>query len=313
MTPVWTLARSSQRLFAWVLALSILFPAGLSAPSFAQYQNPYQNQNPYATQPYGGQSYSAPQQNYSQSQMAPLQGYVVTVPAGTYAQASLQTPISSATARAGDRFMVTLAGPLMSGNTVALPSGTLVEGQVISAMAAGRAGRNGQLDIRFTSAALPNGQRVPLSARLQTEDGTGVLKGGTGASRAGGAAARAVGGAALGAALGTAMGPLSGGSVGRGAIYGTILGSGLGAVAAGVNKGEDVALNSGAPVNLVLDAPVTTSADSSNATSLPQYNQQNYSQQGYSQTQPYGATPSNGSFTPYPNNPNTQPYNPYQY
>ncbi len=268
----------------------------------AQYQSPYSN-------PYGGQSYPAPQQ----SQMTPLQGYVVTVPAGTYAQASLQTPISSATARAGDRFMVTLAGPLMSGGTVALPSGTLVEGQVISAMAAGRAGRNGQLDIRFTSALLPTGQRIPLSARLQTEDGTGVLKGGTSASRAGGAAARTVGGAALGAALGTAMGPLSGGSVGRGAIYGTILGSGLGAVAAGVNKGEDVALNSGSPINLVLDAPVTTSADGGNGMQQP-YNQQNYSQQGYNQVQPYGATPSGGSFTPYTNNGSTQqPYNPYQY
>jgi hypothetical protein len=88
----------------------------------------------------------------------------------------------------------------------------------------------------------------------------------------------------------------------------------LGAVAAGVNKGEDVALNSGTPINLVLDAPVTTSADSGAPMQpqVQQYSQQNYSQQGYNQAQPYGAAPSNGNFTQYPNN-TQQPYNPYQY
>lgn len=234
---------------------------------------------------------------------APLQGYVVTVPAGTQVQATSQSPVSSETARAGDRFHVTLGSPLMSGGQVALPAGSMVEGQVISVTPAGRGGRNGQLDIRFTSALTPSGQRVPLSARLQTEDGTGVLKGGTGTSRAVKAGARAAGGAAAGAILGTALGALSGGKVGRGAVYGTAVGGGLGAVYAGAKKGVEAVLSAGTPIQLVLDTPVTTSPGHNGMGGVQQqaapyggYTQQqgNYS---YSQSgnQPYSQPPSSNT------------------
>lgn len=265
--------------------------------------------------------------------MQPLQGYVVTVPAGTSVQAQVQSGVNSGTARAGDRVVVSIASPVMSGGAVAIPAGSQVEGQVISVTSAGRAGRNGQLDIRFSQAMLPNGQRIPISARIQTEDGSGILKGGTARGRAGSAAVRTGGGAALGAALGTAMGPLSGGSVGRGAVFGTALGAGLGALAAGVNKGDEVTLNSGESLSLVLDAPVSANVGAS--TSSQQYNnygaapynagysqqQYQYSQgnsQGYQQQpQTYGQTyqqQSSGSFyTPQSgssgNTYNASPYN----
>lgn len=219
--------------------------------------------------------------------MQPLQGYVVTVPAGTSVQAQVQSGVDSGTARAGDRVVVSIASPVMSGGAVAIPAGSQVEGQVISVTSAGRAGRNGQLDIRFSQAMLPSGQRIPISARIQTEDGSGILKGGTARGRAGSAAVRTGGAAALGAALGTAMGPLSGGSVGRGAVFGTALGAGLGALAAGVNKGDEVRLNSGESLSLVLDAPVSANAGAS--ASSQQYN--NYGaapyNAGYSQQQQY--------------------------
>jgi hypothetical protein len=155
---------------------------------------------------------------------------------------------------------------------------------------AGRAERNGELDVRFTSALLPNGQRVPISAKIQTEDGTGIIRGGSVKGSLGQAAIKTGVGAGLGAALGTAMGPLSGGRVGRGAIYGTILGSGLGAASSLAGRGKDAVLNSGQPVNIQLDQPLTISPT---AFSQPYdnygggYNQQNYSQPQYGQPQ-YG-------------------------
>lgn len=242
--------------------------------------------------------------------MQPLQGYVVTVPAGTYVMGSVQSGVSSESARAGDRVAVSVNSPVMSGGSVALPAGTLVEGQVVSVTSAGRAGRNGQIDIRFTSAMLPTGQRVPISARIQTEDGTGILKGGTAKGRAGKAALKTGGGAAVGAALGTAMGPLSGGGVGRGAIYGTALGAGLGALYAGASKGEEINLNPGEAINIVLDAPVTTSAASNAGMAQPQpygqtYNTQQYSTQSYGTQQPYGTQPQYGTQPNYYSQPAT--------
>ncbi len=228
--------------------------------------------------------------------MQPLQGYVVTVPAGTYVMGSVQSGVSSMSARAGDRVAVTVNSPVMSGGTVALPSGTMVEGQVISVTSAGRAGRNGQLDIRFTSAILPTGQRVPLSARIQTEDGTGILKGGTGKGRLGKAAVKTGGGAAAGAALGTALGALSGGSVGKGAIYGTAVGAGLGGLFAGAGKGEEVAMNPGEMVNIVLDAPVTTSTGGGGmAQPQASYSQQSYGQQSYQQPSSFQTYPASNN------------------
>lgn len=254
------------------------------------YQTYGQNQSQYSTAPYGGQSYQQP----------PLQGYVVTAPPGTVVSATLSSPVSSDFARVGDRFNATLGSPIASGSNIILPAGSQMEGQVVMVKPAGRAGKNGELDIRFTSAILPNGQRVPLSARIQTEDGTGIIKGGSTAGRLGRAAVTTGVGAGLGAALGTAMGPLSGGGVGRGAIYGTALGAGMGALGSAVQKGRPAVLESGQPLNIVLDQPLTTSPGSMTA---PGYGQpQSQPDSGF---QYYG--PNNSS----PQNP--QPYQNYGY
>ncbi len=232
--------------------------------------------------------------------LPPLQGYVVTAPAGTYMQATVQSAISSEFARPGDRVVATLGTPLAAGGSIVLPAGSQVEGQVVAVEDAGRVGKNGTLDIRFTSAIAPTGQRIPISARIQTEDGSGVIRGGTTKGRVGKAALRTGVGAGLGAALGTAMGPLSGGKVGRGAIYGTAIGGGLGALYAGAKKGEPAVLNAGEPINLVLDAPVTVSPQS--APQQQQYNDP--------YNQPYNSQPYGQPANPY-GNPYGQPANPY--
>ncbi|HEY9745098.1 MAG TPA: hypothetical protein V6C99_02645 [Oculatellaceae cyanobacterium] len=225
-------------------------------------------------QPY---NYGTPQ--YGQP---PLQGYVVTAPPGTVVSATVNSAISSEYARVGDRFTATLGAPIVGGNSVILPAGSQVEGQVVMARPAGRAGKNGELEVRFTSARLPNGQTVPLSARIKTDDGTGVIKGGTTAGRVGKAALTTGVGAGLGAALGTAMGPLSGGKVGRGAIYGTTLGAGVGALGAAMQKGTPAVLDSSQPIDIVLDQPLTTApVDNGGYQQQPNYYQQPNQQSYY--------------------------------
>jgi hypothetical protein len=250
--------------------------------TYGGYGNNYGNNSGYQTYPQPQTQYSQP--SYSQpsyNQQAPLQGYVVTAPPGTVMSATLSSPISSEYARVGDRFMATLGSPVAAGNSVILPAGSQMEGQVVMVKAAGHTGRNGELDIRFTSATLPNGQRVPLSAHIQTEDGTGVIKGGSTAGRVGRAAVTTGVGAGLGAALGTAMGPLSGGHVGRGAIYGTVLGAGMGALGSAWQKGKPAVVESNSPINIVLDQPLTSSPSTYSQTP-----DQNY-YQPQQNTQPY--------------------------
>lgn len=260
--------------------------AGYQNQTYPSYGNNYQYTPP---QQYGQQYNQTPQYTQQPSsypqQQAPLQGYVVTAPPGTVVSATFSSAVSSEYARVGDHFTATLGSAIASGTNVILPAGSQMEGQVVMVKAAGRTGKNGELDIRFTSATLPNGQKVPLSARIQTDDGTGIIKGGTTGGRVGRAAVTTGVGAGLGAALGTAMGPLSGGGVGRGAIYGTVLGAGMGALGSAWQKGKPAVLETGSPVNIVLDQPLTTSP------SVP-------AQQPYSQ--PYNSAPSDSNYQYYP-------------
>ena len=236
--------------------------------------------------------------------LPPLQGRVVTAPAGTYMTATVNTPLSSEFARVGDHFNAVLGSDVAAGGSVILPAGSKLDGQVVSVKRAGRSGRNGLLDVRFTGATLPNGQRIPLSAKIQTQDGTGLIKGGTAKGRVGRAALKTGVGAGLGAALGTAMGPLSGGDVGRGAIYGTALGGGLGLASAAWKKGKEAVLPAGQPVNITLNQPLTTNQPANSYGSNNSYgdaNNYNSNNGGYGQQQQsYGTSGTNGS-TPYYN------------
>lgn len=258
------------------------------------YGNTYNNNGyqPYNSQP---SQYNYNNNNSGAYTQAPLQGYVATAPAGTAVSATLSSPLSSDFARVGDRFTATLGSPVVSGSSVILPAGSQMDGQVVSIKPSGRAGRNGELEIRFTGATLPNGQHIPLSARVQTADGTGIIRGGTTAGRLGRGAVNAGVGAGLGAALGTAMGPLSGGGVGRGAIYGTILGAGMGALGSAAQKGKPAVLDSSQPLNVVLDQPLTVSPSGNAST--------NYNQ-------PASNSNSNSSFQYY-GQPSQQPSNNY--
>ncbi|MBY0450413.1 MAG: hypothetical protein K2X01_07305 [Cyanobacteria bacterium] len=250
--------------------------------------------------------------------LPPLQGRVVTAPAGSFITASLQTPLSSQNAYPGQQITATLGSDLAAGGAVILSAGSQLEGQVVSSQSAGRTGKPGELVIRFTGATTPNGQRVPLSARIQTEDGSGIIRGGTTKGRLGKAALNTGVGAGLGAALGTALGPLSGGRVGRGAVFGTAVGAGSGALYAAFKKGEEAVLPAGQPVNIVLDQPLTTAPSAGgygNQGYAPNYQPNNYApgygypaqQGGYNQQQP-------GSYQQYgqPDPNQQQPYN-YNY
>jgi hypothetical protein len=269
------------------VALAEALPSADMAPVYISQSLPpmqgNQSSNPYGN--YGNQNYNygAPQQ-YSQ---APLQGYVVTAPPGTTVSATLNSPISSEYARVGDRFQATLGAPVVGGSSIILPAGSQVEGQVVMSRPSGRAGKNGELEVRFTSARLPNGQTVPLSARIKTDDGTGIIKGSALGGRLGKAALTTGVGAGLGAALGTAMGPLSGGGVGRGAIYGTTLGAGVGALGAAWQKGKPAVLDSSQPINIVLDQPLTTAPADNSGSGYQQQAPNNYYQQQQPNQQPY--------------------------
>jgi hypothetical protein len=258
-------------------ALSGIMLASTVMPAFAQnytqnykssqttkpnynYQQPAQN---YNYQPPQNYNYQPPaQNNYS---LPPLQGRVVIVPPGTMITgATVSRQISSEYARTGDTVSMIMNTPFYYGNTMVLPAGSNIQGTIVLAEKAGFTGKNGQLMIVFNSATTPNGQRIPLSGKIATEDGTGVIKGGTATDRATKAVKNAAVGSGLGALAGLIFGAASGGKAGKGAAIGTAIGGGTGLLKSAADKGSNVVIGPGDRVDIILDSELRAGADSSN-------------------------------------------------
>ncbi len=245
-------------------------PTGASPyPSQSVYGQP-SGTAPYGTPPgYGSQPtqpsyYGQGDSSYSPQQ--PLRGYVSTAPVGTPLSTTNTTYLSSDRSRVGDPITATLGYDLAMGGNIVLPAGSQIHGQIVSAVPAGRTGRHGELQLRFNRAVLPDGRTFPLSARLVTPDGSGIIRGGTRAQRAGSVAKNTLGGAAIGAASGTALGAIVGGGRkwNEGLLWGSILGAGGGLVRSGVQRGQEAELQPGTQLQLMLDQPLTVTSGSTN-------------------------------------------------
>lgn len=217
----------------------------------------YQTQYPLPSNSYQSQGYTNASYNYNNQ----LQGNVVMVPANTSFSATMMNPISSETAKVGDSVSMYLGSDFYYGKNLIAAAGSRLNGTVILAKKGGFGQRNGKVQVRFTNIITPTGQMIPLSAHIQTDDGTGILKAGTAKDTSLEYAKDAGIGAASGAVLGTAMGALSGGSVGKGAVYGTAVGGGLGIIKTITEKGGNVEIPQNAQLNIVIDQPITVSSN----------------------------------------------------
>ena len=232
-------------------------PAIQYAP--AEEANEYQTQYPVPANNYN-QATNTNTHNVNQQQ---LQGNVVFVPANTAFPAVVMNTLDSEVLKAGDSVSLFLGSDFYYGSKLIAGAGSRVNGTVIKSKRGGLGNRNGQLEIKFTNIVTTTGQMLPISARIQTEDGSGVLKAGTKMDVAT-AYAKNIGiGTASGAVLGTAMGALSQGSVGKGAIYGTAVGGGLALAKSLSERGENVQVPQNAQINIVLDQPLTVSSNTS--------------------------------------------------
>ena len=191
------------------------------------------------------------------TQMQPLQGKVVYVPSGTAFPATATMELSSENLSLGQSVCIALSNNFYYNNTLIAPIGSSVNGTVIQVKKAGRAGINGQLMVKLTNIVTPYGQMIPISGKIQTEDGTGLLKGGTKMDSAKDYAKDIAVGTAAGAVAGVIMGPLSGGKVGKGAAYGTAVGAGAGLAKSLWDKGEPATIPAGTAINIVLDQQIT--------------------------------------------------------
>lgn len=247
----------NKRLIAALILVSLTGLQGVCASNFSVApvapQSSYQN--PYMTPQYTQVPYSPQTTNVSSQQ--PLKGYVVVVPAGENMPVTTTMELNSSTATLGQAVSAILSNDFYYNNVLVAPAGSTVTGNVTFVKKDGRAGKNGQLQVRFTQINTPYGNIIPISAMIKTTDGTGILKAGTAKDTTKDYAKDVAVGSGVGAVAGLTMGALAGGSVGKGAAYGTAVGAGAGLVKSLWDKGANVCVPVNSNIELTIDQPIT--------------------------------------------------------
>jgi hypothetical protein len=140
-------------------------------------------------------------------QSQPSAQTTITIPAGTELALVLTQPVQSRYIRRGDDVYAQITSPVDSGNQVAIPAGTFVDGKVDKIE-----GHGGRAELRLQSMSItfPDGYVAPISGPATLETGDGYALKDPGRNRTGVAIGLIGGGAGLGAIIGHSVGSSTG-------------------------------------------------------------------------------------------------------
>ncbi len=244
-----------MRLMRGFMTGAISLCVGVAGSNFSLCQAPVQPDptSNAATQPAGNLP-------AGDAQASPLKK-TYTVPAGTKVLLQIRSAINTKSAKAGDGVYLASTFPVVVGSRVMIPAGVYVQGVVDRVARAGRVKGRAQLDIHFTSIIFPNGSVVEVPGIVNSLPGAKdrTVTGEEGTieqdSNKGRDVARAaeigLGGASVGTIGGAAAGhPL------EGAAIGGLGGVAVGTVVALFTRGDDINIESGTPVEMVLQRPL---------------------------------------------------------
>ena len=163
--------------------------------------------------------YTAPTQ--SDAQLRDRNIRRISVPADSVVPVQLDTALSSSSSRVGGRFTATVVSHQLGDSE--FPAGTKLEGMIVEARPSER-NQPGVLDLRFQTAILPDGSRVPLRGELTSLDQKGVSQRGGRLVARGGRKNDTLKVVGIGAGAGFVLGKV----LGTNSTFSTILGAGGG-------------------------------------------------------------------------------------
>jgi hypothetical protein len=210
----------------------------------------------------------------------------VVIPAGTRVALVLTYPIQSRSIHRGDDVYAQITSPVNSGNEVAIPPGTFVQGKVDKLE---KKGGRGELHLQSMSITFPNGYVAPISGPVTMESSEGYALKDPGEGRAIAGFALPAAGAGLGALIGHSVASSQNSTItstlppgctgpppqclssslsvppnqGQSTVIGAAVGGAIGVVASLVllTGSHHFFLDVGAPVEMVLLQPVSLQQD----------------------------------------------------
>lgn len=229
------------------------------------------------------ESQTAPQQTVAEAGSAATS---VTVPAGTNIALVLTHPIQSRNIHRGDDIYAQIISPVTSGNEVVVPAGTLVDAKVDKL---GRNGSRGELYLQSMAIDFPDGYVAPVAGPITMQSDQGYALKDPGSGRIAALVLGPLAGTGIGALIGHSVAPSQGQTTtisnptgctagsfgcvtssltappdkGKDTVIGATVGGGIG-IAAGLliaNSSHRFFLDVGAPVEMVLQHPLTLQQD----------------------------------------------------
>lgn len=171
-----------------------------------------------------------------------LRGQIIQIPKGETISAVLQSSINSQSVSANDIITAVLNYDWIYKNNLIAPAGSILYGRVVDAQKAGYAYGNGEIEITFTEMLTLDGQKFNLASnrvRYTSEINRSVK-----------ITSQVITGALFGVASGVLYALISGGDVARGLAIGAGVGGAGGLIKAGVQKGEEIEIASGANLEI---------------------------------------------------------------
>jgi hypothetical protein len=182
------------------------------------------------------------------------------IPAGTKVPVALKHAISTRGTREGDAVYAETTFPVVAGGRVLIPSGTYVQGRISHIKQAGRLKGRAEVLMHFTTLIYPSGYTVLLPASVENAPGVDKtrIKDEEGTIRADSQKGEKIATAAGTAATGTVIGAASAG--GKGALIGAGIGGAVGTAIGMLTRGNDVKLDAGTTIEMVIQRDVPLDA-----------------------------------------------------
>jgi hypothetical protein len=187
-------------------------------------------------------------------------GDQLEIPAGTKVPVALKHAISTKSTREGDAVYAETTFPVVANDRVLIPAGTYVQGRISHIQRAGRIKGRAEVLMHFTTLIYPSGYTVLLPGAVENAPGvdkTGV-KDNEGTIRGDSQTAQKVGTVATTGATGAVIGAATEG--GKGALIGAGVGGAVGTAIALLSRGNDVKLDAGTTLEMVIQRDVPLDA-----------------------------------------------------
>jgi len=192
---------------------------------------------------------------------SPNSGSELTIPAGTKLPVALKHAVSSKGTHEGDGVYAETTFPVVANGRVLIPAGTYVQGRISHIQRGGRIKGRAEVLMHFTTLIYPSGYTVLLPGAVENAPGvdkTSVKDDAEGTIRSDSQKGEKIGTVASTAGTGAVVGGLSNG--GKGALIGAGVGGAVGTAIAMLTRGNDVKLDAGTTLEIVIQRDVPLDA-----------------------------------------------------